>query len=88
MYLMLLTSFDRPARALGPVAWTRLHKLGLYWIGFIFAVDFFVKPFSQPSVLPYMPFSILVFLAIAIRIAAWRAQRRDESAHKIRSENK
>lgn len=88
LYLMLLTSFDRPARALGPVAWRRLHKLGLYWIGFIFAVDFFVKPFSQPSILPYVPFSVLAFLAFAIRVAAWRAQRRDGSAHPVRSNNK
>ncbi len=76
LYLMLITSFDRPARAIGPVVWQRLHRLGLYWIGFIFAIDFFVKPFSQPSVLPYLPFSVLVLLAISIRVAAWRARQR------------
>jgi DMSO/TMAO reductase YedYZ heme-binding membrane subunit len=30
LYLMLITSFDGPAAAIGPVAWRRLHKTGLY----------------------------------------------------------
>lgn len=84
MYLMLITSFDGPARAIGPIAWHRLHRTGLYWIGFIFAVDFFVKPWSQPSILPYLPFSILVFLAISVRVAAWRGIRQTALAEAAR----
>ncbi len=34
--LMAITSFDGPARALGPVNWRRLHKTGLYVIGLTF----------------------------------------------------
>ena len=49
MYLMLITSFDAAAKAIGPKAWRRLHKTGLYWIGFIFAVDFFGLPIDDEA---------------------------------------
>jgi DMSO/TMAO reductase YedYZ heme-binding membrane subunit len=39
MYLMVVTSFSGPARAIGPKAWKVLHKLGLYVIFAGFALS-------------------------------------------------
>jgi DMSO/TMAO reductase YedYZ heme-binding membrane subunit len=74
MYLMLITSFDAAAKALGPKAWRRLHKTGLYWIGFIFAYDFFDLPIATILSPQYLPYSIAILLAVAIRLAAWKNQ--------------
>lgn len=37
IYLMLITSFSGPARAIGPKAWHILHKTGLFLITAVFA---------------------------------------------------
>jgi DMSO/TMAO reductase YedYZ heme-binding membrane subunit len=37
MFLMLITSFSGPARAIGPKAWKVLHKLGLFVLFFAFS---------------------------------------------------
>ncbi len=37
IYLMLITSFSGPARAIGPKAWRILHKAGLFLIMGVFA---------------------------------------------------
>jgi DMSO/TMAO reductase YedYZ heme-binding membrane subunit len=39
MYLMVITSFSGPAKAIGPKAWKVLHKLGLYVIFAGFAMS-------------------------------------------------
>jgi DMSO/TMAO reductase YedYZ heme-binding membrane subunit len=75
MYLMLITSFDVPAKAIGSKAWRRLHKTGLYWIGFIFAFDFFALPAEELLSAHYLPYSIAMAIAIALRLAAWKKSR-------------
>jgi sulfoxide reductase heme-binding subunit YedZ len=37
IYLMLITSFSGPAKAIGPKAWAILHKTGLFLITAVFA---------------------------------------------------
>jgi DMSO/TMAO reductase YedYZ heme-binding membrane subunit len=37
IYLMLITSFSGPAKAIGPKAWRILHKTGLFLITAVFA---------------------------------------------------
>ncbi len=70
LYLMLFTSFDRPAAAIGPAAWRRLHKTGLYWIGGVFAFTFVPKFLTQPDNLTYQASTLLIFAAVGIRVAA------------------
>jgi DMSO/TMAO reductase YedYZ heme-binding membrane subunit len=36
IYLMLITSYDRPAHTLGKKRWKILHKVGLYWLFAVF----------------------------------------------------
>ena len=69
--LMLITSFDAPARALGPKNWRRLHKAGLYWIGAIFGVTLVPDVIDYPSDPVYMGIGMLMVVAIFLRIAAF-----------------
>ena len=73
-YLMLITSFDVPKRALGPKAWKFLHRFGLLYAAVIFAVPRPLETVTEPEYLRYgMPFA----LAVLIRITAWlRSSRR------------
>lgn len=66
-YLMFITSFDRPKRALGLKGWKRLHLLGLAWIGIVFAAPRSVAELTDPA---YLAFGIPVLLAILLRVAA------------------
>ena len=36
LLMMMITSFNSTARALGPRRWRLLHKTGLYWFGILF----------------------------------------------------
>ena len=76
LYLMLLTSFDRPAAAIGPTAWRRLHKTGLYWMGSVFAITFVSKFFAQPDNLTYQVSTLLILSTAAIRMAAHLRQKK------------
>lgn len=77
LYLMLITSFNRPAAAIGPVAWRRLHKTGLYWLGAIFAIASVSRFLAQPDKLAYMISTFLILLAVGIRIVAFLKNRRN-----------
>ncbi len=70
MYLMLITSFDGPARALGPKWWRRLHRFGLYWIGLIFAYTLLPMTRSEEVLPIHFVLAALMVLAVAIRLAA------------------
>lgn len=37
IYAMLLTTFRVPKRKIGPRPWRALHKLGLFWLTYVFA---------------------------------------------------
>ena len=71
--LMFITSFDGPARALGPKAWKRLHRLGLLWIGFVFVRPLSLADLSDPE---YYKITAPVIVALLIRGAAWIKMRR------------
>jgi methionine sulfoxide reductase heme-binding subunit len=77
---MLLTSFDRTARWIGPVWWGRLHRTGLHLLWFIFAQSYTGSALSDPY---FVPFALLVWGALALRIAAWRARRRSVGAEPV-----
>lgn len=82
--LMLVTSFDAPARALGPKNWRRLHKTGLYWIGTIFAVALVPDVIDYPSDPVYLAIGALMILAVMIRVTAF-VKRKDQSTAAIDS---
>lgn len=75
VFLMLLTSFDAPARAMGPKNWRRLHKTGLYWIAVIFGVTLVPDVIDYPSDPVYLGIGILMVVAISLRIAAFLRSR-------------
>ncbi|MDJ0710395.1 MAG: ferric reductase-like transmembrane domain-containing protein [Woeseiaceae bacterium] len=73
-YLMLITSFDAPKKALGPKAWKYLHRFGLLYAAIIFAVPRPLETIIEPE---YLKFGIPFALAVAIRFTAWlRSPRR------------
>jgi len=76
--LMLVTSFDAPARALGSKNWRRLHKTGLYWIGTVFAVTLVPDVIDYPADPVYLTIGALMILAVIIRVTAF-VKRKDQS---------
>lgn len=75
MYLMLVTSFNGPARAIGRTAWRRLHKTGLYFIGFIFVVTLLPEPQEPLFTIEGAWFVALTAGAAFIRLTAYFARR-------------
>jgi len=75
VFLMLLTSFDAPARAMGPKNWRRLHKTGIYWIGAIFGVTLVPDVIDYPADPVYLGIGILMVIAISLRVAAFLRSR-------------
>lgn len=76
MYALLITSFDAPARALGSKNWRRLHKTGLYFIGFIFAQTQIPESIDQLTEPRRLIFIVLIAAAIVIRLTAYLAMRK------------
>ena len=75
IYLMLITSFDRPARAIGKKRWKVLHKVGLYWLFIAFAQR--ELPRSLDNVDPVIwLLTALITAALVIRITAFFVTRR------------
>jgi methionine sulfoxide reductase heme-binding subunit len=70
---MTITSFDRTARWLGPRRWGRLHRAGLHWLWFIFALNWTASVGVSPA---YLPFALITWGLLALRLAAVRARRR------------
>ena len=75
IYLMLVTSFNKPAALLGPKRWKILHKTGLYVIGIALAQAQFTRIASGVAEPVHYVLAVLVLLAIGIRITAWYKQR-------------
>ena len=69
IYLMFITSFDGPARAMGPRRWKLLHRTGLVAIAIVFALPRSVAELSDPDKLK---FTLPVLIVILMRIAASR----------------
>lgn len=80
LYLMLITSFDAPARALGAKNWRLLHKIGLYYIGFIFVATLLPEAGEPVYRLERTWFVVLTGLALFIRLTAYFATRRKKAA--------
>ena len=75
-YLMLITSFDAPKRALGPRAWKFLHRTGLVIAAVIFGLPRSLEDLGDPD---YLKFGIPFAIAVAIRVTAWLRSRRPGS---------
>ena len=72
MFAMALSSNDSAVRLLGR-NWLRLHKVGIYWLWFVFTVSYAKRTFGA---LPeFAPLFGLAVAALALRIAASRARR-------------
>ena len=72
-YLMLITSFDAPKKALGPKKWKLLHRTGLVWAALIFGLPRSFDELTDPE---YLKFGIPFVIALVIRFTAWRRSRR------------
>jgi hypothetical protein len=71
---MVATSFDRTAALLGPRWWGRLHKVGAYYLWFIFFQSYL--PRMLITSLAYAPAVTLLVGAFGLRLyAAWRQRR-------------
>lgn len=75
IYLMLITSFDRPARAIGRKAWKVLHKTGLYWVFGVFTMTQLPRSLDEITA-PKGIFLALIGIAVIIRLTAFFAKRR------------
>lgn len=75
IYAMFVTSFDRPARAIGPKTWRRLHKAGLYLVFVAFAQTLLPPTLDRLGEVNW-PLVALTAGAIVIRLTAWLAKRR------------
>lgn len=79
VFLLLLTSFDRPAQAMGSKNWRRLHKTGLYWIALIFGVTLVPDVINHPDQPLYLAIGALMVIALTLRIAAFVKKRRQST---------
>jgi len=72
-YLLALFSIRRLARALGTERWRALRLVGLQYIAFAFLIDFLGPSLhgGAVSLLGYLPFSTLLVVGMALRLAAW-----------------
>ena len=75
IFLMLITSFSGPARAIGPKAWKVLHKLGI----FVLFAGFTITQLPRSEV-PMEPANgmllVLAAVALLIRIVAFFKNRK------------
>ena len=78
---MMLTSFDRTARWLGPRRWKWLHRAGLYWLWFIFMQSYTGRAVQMPE---FIPLAAAVWGALGLRIAAaWHRSRARSGARVV-----
>jgi hypothetical protein len=72
-YLIALASIGRLQRMLGPKGWRVLRVVGLNYIAYAFAVDFFSQPLLTDAkhIVGYLPFAILNVAGPALRVAAF-----------------
>ncbi len=76
LYLMLITSFDAPAAAIGPVAWRRLHKAELYWIGGTFTFTLGNNFIAKPDSVVHQVVVAIILAAISVRVIAFLKRER------------
>ena len=71
LFLMLITSFDKPRAALGPRRWRYLHKTGLYVLGIALAQAVVGGLWDTPADPVYLALAALFLVAILLRVAAF-----------------
>lgn len=71
---MTVTSFKRPAAWIGQSAWKILHTTGMHYFWLGFTMEFSLR-ISQ-SMFIYLPLSILLVVAMMLRVVAPRMQRK------------
>jgi hypothetical protein len=79
--LLALASFKALGAQISPLGWWVLRNVGMSYLLFDFALDFF-KPPPMHSLLvkvEYVPFQLLVAMAVALRLGAWVKDRRQAS---------
>jgi len=79
IYLMLITSFSGPARAIGPKAWCILHKAGLFLIMAVFAKTQLPASFDNLSEVNWGIVGFLI-CALIVRATAFFARRGKKNA--------
>lgn len=67
---MLITSFPRPTRFLGPKLWKWTHKSGFYVFMTIYFYDFVVEPILLDNPTSHLPWATLTLLGMLARIVA------------------
>ena len=75
MALMVLTSFDRAAKFIGPRTWRRLHGVGIWLIAIPFVSTLLPETRGQLLEPGYIGFTLLIAVAAMIRLTAFFAQR-------------
>jgi sulfoxide reductase heme-binding subunit YedZ len=78
--LMLITSFDGPARSVGRKNWKILHKTGLYVIAVSFIQTLLPNSEQELYMPEYILFSSLIFGAILLRMTAFFNTRKTRRA--------
>jgi len=73
-YLLAFFSMPRLHKSLGPRLWRILLPVALNYIALVFAVDFILGPLQMVGVghypLSYIPFALMLFAGVALRVAA------------------
>ena len=72
---MVITSFEQPARTIGPRNWRRLHKTGLYALGVAFLSTLLPEERAELLDIDRLWFVVLTAGAVFIRLTAYFAQR-------------
>ena len=73
MFAMLATSTDGAIRRLGTTHWRRLHKFGVHYLAFVFAVTY-TGGVGTPDAKP-MALIILIWAAIVLRLYVFFTKR-------------
>ena len=75
IYLMLITSFSGPAKAIGPKAWRILHKTGLFLITAVFARTQLPSSMDDFADVNWGLVGLLIF-ALLVRATAFFGKRK------------
>ena len=75
IYLMLITSFSGPAKAIGPKAWRILHKAGLFLITAVFAQTLLPRSMDGFADVNWGLVGLLIF-ALLVRATAFFGKRK------------
>ncbi len=75
IYLMLITSFSGPAKAIGPKAWRILHKAGLFLVTAVFAQTQLPRSMDDLAEANWALIGLLIF-ALLVRVTAFFGNRK------------